>query len=216
MKLTACPFSNSCWPSQRTSAGQPSSARQPRRCKRSQSSWSSFRNLPRCNNSASSRTRNKPAGRSPKNALASCSIKSPMCWLNADKRADAAIPCSCPRPCCLVVQSIDDRGKYETRPVVVELDQLPAASGGKMKIPGAEKTNLRPSKLHNRRRFAQGRRLPSLTGSNAVKAVNEIGYFGEDGARDDLMLRHHREFSRHPRHPGSLERGVEVLGRPRL
>jgi hypothetical protein len=85
-----------------------------------------------------------------------------------------------------------------------------------MKIPSAEKANLRPSELHNRRRLAQGRRLPGLTGGNAVKGVNEIGYFGEDGAGDHLMLRHHREFSRHLRHPGSLERGVELVGRPRL
>jgi hypothetical protein len=111
---------------------------------------------------------------------------------------------------------IDDRRKYETRSVVVELDQLPAALGRKMKIPGAKKTNLRPSKLHNCWRIAQDRRLPGLTGSNAVKGENEIGYLGEDGARNDLMLRHHREFSRHLRHPGGLERSVEVLGKPRF
>src|SRR5271166_2465726 len=46
-----------------------------------------------------------------------------------------------PQACCLVVHSIDDRGEYETRPVVVELDQFPAAPRRKMKIPGAEKTN---------------------------------------------------------------------------
>jgi hypothetical protein len=37
--------------------------------------------------------------------------------------------------------------------------------------------------------ITQSRRLPGLTGSNAVKGENEIGYFGEDGAGDDLMLR---------------------------
>ena len=216
MKLAACPLNSSRRPSQRSSAGHPSSARQPRRRNRSQSSWSSLRNFPCCNDSASSRTRNKSPGISPKNALASCSTKSPMCWLNAGKPAGAAIRLLLPQSCCLVVQGIDDRGKYETRPVVVELDKLPTAPGRKMKIPSAEKANLLPSKLRNRRRLAQGRRLPGLTGGNAVKSVNEIGYFGEDGAGDDLMLRHHGEFSRRLRHPGSLERGVEVLGRPRL
>ena len=71
-------------------------------------------------------------------------------------------------------------------------------------------------KLHNCWRIMQSRRLPGLAGSNAVKGENEIGYLGEDGARNDLMLRHHTEFSRHLRHPGGLESSVEVLGRPWL
>jgi hypothetical protein len=41
-----------------------------------------------------------------------------------------------------VVKGIDDRGKEETRAVVVELDELPAALRRKMKIPSAEKANL--------------------------------------------------------------------------
>jgi len=36
----------------------------------------------------------------------------------------------------------------------------------------------------------------------------EIGNLGEDRG-DDLILRHDREFARHIRHPGGLERGVE-------
>jgi hypothetical protein len=47
-----------------------------------------------------------------------------------------------PQSCCLVVQGIDDRGEEETRPVVVELDELPPALRRKMKIPSAEKANL--------------------------------------------------------------------------
>ena len=65
-----------------------------------------------------------------------------------------------PQPRGLVVERIDDRGEQETRPVIVELDELAAALGRKMKIPGAEEADFRPSQLRNRRRLAQGRRLP--------------------------------------------------------
>src|SRR5258708_7551308 len=129
------------------------------------------------------------------------------------RRCNSFLP---PQSCCLVVQGIDDRGKYETRPVVVELDKLPTTPRGKMKIPSTEKANLGPPELHDRRRLAQGRHLPGPAGGNTVKGTNEIGYFGEDSAGDDLMLRYHRKFCRYLWHPGSPQRGVEVLGRPRL
>jgi len=85
-----------------------------------------------------------------------------------------------------------------------------------MKIPSAEKANLGPSKLHNRRCIAQGRRLPGFTSGDTIKGVYEIGYFDEGGPGDDLMLRHYREFSRYVRHSGGLEGGVEVFARPPL
>src|SRR5258708_36452539 len=71
--------------------------------------------------------------------------------------------------CCLVVQGIDDRCKYETRPVVVELDKLPPIPRGKMKIPSTEEANLRPPHLHERRRPAHGSRLPRPARGNTVK-----------------------------------------------
>jgi hypothetical protein len=48
-------------------------------------------------------------------------------------------------------------------------------------------------------------------GGNLVKDMDETGDFREDGAREDLMPRHDREFSRHLRHPGSQESGEEPL-----
>src|ERR1035441_4991350 len=53
-------------------------------------------------------------------------------------------------------------------------------------------------------------------GGNLVKDTDETGYLREDGAREDLMPRHDREFSRHLRHPGSLESGEEPLWKSRL
>src|SRR6266566_5033155 len=121
-----------------------------------------------------------------------------------------------PQSCCLVVHGVDDGGKYEARPVVVELDELPTPLRGKMKIPSTEKANLRPPELHDRRRLAQGSRLPGVAAGNKIKGSYEIRYLGEDGGRDDLRLRNHREFCRHLWHPGSLQLGVEVLRMRRL
>ena len=120
------------------------------------------------------------------------------------------------QPHDLVVQRIDDRGEQETRPVVVELDEPAAALGRKMKIPGAEEADLWPSQLRNHRRLTQGRRLPGHAAGDAIEGANEIGNLGEDGGGDDLMLRHDREFARHVRHPGGLERGVEGVGAARI
>jgi hypothetical protein len=53
-------------------------------------------------------------------------------------------------------------------------------------------------------------------GGNLVKDMDETGYFREDGAREDLMPRHDREFSWHLRHPGSLESGEEPIWKCRL
>src|SRR5579884_312822 len=111
----------------------------------------------------------------------------------------------------LVVQGIDDRSKYETRPVIVELDQPPGVPGGQVKVPCAEKAKLSPSELCNGRGFAQRRDLPGLAGGNAIKGANEIGYFGEDSGGNDLMLRQHREFFRRLWHSGCKQRGEEVL-----
>ena len=70
--------------------------------------------------------------------------------------------------------------------------------------------------MRNRWRLMPGCHLPRLTGSNLVEDADETGYFREDGASDDLMTRHDRKFSRHLRHPGSLERGKESLWKCRL
>jgi hypothetical protein len=64
--------------------------------------------------------------------------------------------------------------------------------------------------------MVQGRSPPSLSASNAVKGKYEIGDLGEDGAGNDLMLGHHREFSWHRRHPGILKRTVEAREKLRL
>src|SRR3984893_9141597 len=64
---------------------------------------------------------------------------------------------------------VDDRGEQETRPVVVELDEPAAALGRKMKIPGAEEADLRPSQLRNHRRLTQGRRLPGHAAGDAIE-----------------------------------------------
>src|SRR5262249_32390311 len=118
-----------------------------------------------------------------------------------------------PKACCLIVQGIDDRSEYETRPVVVELDKPATAARGEMKIPSTEEADLRSLKLRDRRRRAQGRRVPDPAGGNAVKGMNEIGYFRQYGGGDDLIVPHHREFLRHP---GSPQLGVEVLGMHRV
>ena len=106
--------------------------------------------------------------------------------------------------------------KRKPDPLSLNSMSCQAALRRKMKIPSAEKANLRTPQLRNRRRLAQGCRLPRLTGGNLVKDADETGYFREDGARDDLMPRHDRKFSRHLRHPGSLERGKELLGKVAL
>src|SRR5262249_45977765 len=85
-----------------------------------------------------------------------------------------------------------------------------------MKIPRTEEADLRPPELDDRRRPAQGCRLPSPTGRDMIKGANENGYFGKHGAGDDLMSRYDREFCRHLWHPGSPQPGVEVLRMPRL
>ncbi len=85
-----------------------------------------------------------------------------------------------------------------------------------MKIPSTEEANLRPPELHDRRRLAQGRRLPGHTGRDTIKGANEIGDLGERGAGDNLMSRYDREFCRHLWHPGSLQLGAEVLRMPRV
>src|SRR5258708_26001648 len=118
--------------------------------------------------------------------------------------------------CCLVVQRIDDRGKYEARPVVVELDEVPPVPWGKMKIPSTEEANLRPPELHDRRRLAQGCRLPGPARRHTVKDANEIRYLVEHCAGDNLMSRHDTQFCRYLRHPAGLHFPVAVLRIPRL
>ena len=61
-----------------------------------------------------------------------------------------------PQPCSVVVERIDDGGEQKARPVVVELDELAAAFGWKMKIPRAKEADLRSFQLRNGRRLVQG------------------------------------------------------------
>jgi hypothetical protein len=120
------------------------------------------------------------------------------------------------QPRGLVVERIDDRCEQKTRPVVVELDEPAAALGRKMKIPGTEEADFRPSQLRNRRRLAQGRRLPRHAAGDAIEGADEIGNLGENGGGNDLMLGHDREFTPYVRHAGGLERGVEGVGAARI
>ena len=82
-----------------------------------------------------------------------------------------------------------------------------------MKIPGTEGADLWPSQLRNRRRLAQGRRLPGDATGDAVEGANEFGNLGEDWGGDNLMLRDNRKFVRHS---GSQKRVVEGVGAVRI
>jgi hypothetical protein len=97
----------------------------------------------------------------------------------ARRRCNLPLP---PQPRSVVVERVDDGDEQEARPVVVELDELAAALGWKMKILGTQEANLRSSQLRNRRRLAQGRRLPGDATGDAVEGANEFGNLGEDWA----------------------------------
>jgi hypothetical protein len=60
------------------------------------------------------------------------------------------------------------------------------------------------------------RARPPPAAGDAIEGADEIRNLGKDGGGDDLMLRHDREFARHIRHPGGLERCVKVIGAARI
>ena len=106
------------------------------------------RNLPSRNDCTSS-TRTRPSGRRPKNAFASRSTSPAIVARKAE--------------------SIDDRGKQEAGAVVVEFDELKSALAREMEIPGAEKADLAPLRLRDRRRVAERRRAPGIAARHSVE-----------------------------------------------
>jgi hypothetical protein len=115
--------------------------------------------------------------------------------------------------CYRVVQVIDDCGIEEARSIVIELDELTAALGRKVKIPCTEKAHLWSSQLRNRWRVSAGRRLPRLASGNLVKYPDKFGNLCECAAGDHLMPWHHGKLSWDNWHPGSLKCGKESFSK---